>query len=187
MKEGQVITRLFIERRGKMEEIVIRFPKKSDLEQTWKFYNKVIKETEFLSNFKPVSRKREKEWLEKMLEGMRKKNTALLFAESKGKIVGSCQIDNEISDMNKHIGNYGICILREFSGFGIGTKLTELVLQLAKKEMRTEIAKLSVYHKNRIAMELYKKTGFRHAGKIPRGGKRGARYMDMIIMYKVLK
>jgi ribosomal protein S18 acetylase RimI-like enzyme len=187
MKEGQIINRLFIDQRGKMIEIVIRAPKKGDAYGVWRFYNRVIGETKFLSRITPVKLKDEKKWVEQNIFRMKKKNTVLLLAEHAGKIVGSCSMDRRSSETDKHVGHYGICVLQAYTGCGLGTKLTEHVLALARKEMKLEMAQLSVYSKNRIAISLYKKMGFRKAGKIPRGIKHGREYMDNVIMYKVLK
>ncbi len=187
MKEGQIISRLFIEKNGKMEQIIIRAPKESDLMGVWKFYNKAIKETEFLSRITPVKLKDERKWLERAINDMKKKNSAYLLAECDGKIIASANANRELSEVNRHIGDFGICILQEYTGCGIGTKITAHILELARKDMKIEIAKLSVYHKNKIAQGLYKKMGFKYAGKIPKGVKRGkGRYMDNITMYKVL-
>ena len=59
MKEGKTVDRVKIKKGKKEIEIVIRYPKRSDLTKIWKFYNKVIKETPFLARITPVSRKEE--------------------------------------------------------------------------------------------------------------------------------
>ncbi len=187
MKEGKVIGRIFVPKGKEMKEIVIRFPEKKDLHAIRKFYNRVIKETDFLSRINPVTIEDERNWLKGMLDGIKKRNRIYLAAEHKNKIVGSVTIERKTDDVSKHVGNYGICILQDYTGLGLGSKLTECAIEFAKKEMRLEIIVLSVYDKNKIAQRLYRKVGFVYAGKIPRSIKRKARYMDNIIMYKVLK
>jgi RimJ/RimL family protein N-acetyltransferase len=186
MKEGQIVNRLFVEKRGKMIEIVIRAPKRSDVREVWSFYNRVIRETPFLSRITPVPLSEEKKWLAGVLNKMKKKKAVQLLAEHDGKIVGSCSVEKG-SEAAAHTGTYGICVLQRYTGCGLGTKMTEHVIALAKKEMKTEVLRLNVYHRNKIAQGLYKKMGFRYVGKIPNGRKRGRVYMDDIIMYKVLK
>ena len=187
MKEGQVVKRLFIERKGKTEEIVVRFPKIGDASELWKYYNKAIKETEFLSRINPVGLSDERRWLAGVLIGIRKKNRAHLLAVCGGKIVGSCSVERQITDTTRHIGTYGIAILDGYKGYGLGRKMSDNVIALAKKELRLEMLQLSVYSRNTIAIGLYKKLGFRKIGSIPRGIKHGRRYMDNIIMCKALK
>jgi putative acetyltransferase len=187
MKEDQMMARLFLMKKGKMTEIVIRTPKKGDMQEAWKFYNRVIKETNFLSAYRPVSKKNEEKWLKTTLDDMEKKKSIHLFAESDGKIVGSCSISKKLTDRSEHVGTFGICLLQEYTGCGLGTKITQLVLDAAKKYLKIKIAELSVYSNNIIAQKLYKKIGFVYAGKIPRSIKQGRKFVDNIIMYKVLE
>jgi L-phenylalanine/L-methionine N-acetyltransferase len=119
---------------------------------------------------------------------MKKRKMVQLLAEHDGKIIGSCSIDHSGNpEANMHIGHYGICILQKYTGCGIGTKLTESAIKIAGESMKIEMLQLRVHSKNRIAMNLYKKTGFKYCGKIPKGIKNGNKYQDDIIMYKVLK
>ena len=60
-------------------------------------------------------------------------------------------------------------------------------MDAAKKYLKIKIAELSVYSNNIIAQKLYKKIGFVYAGKIPRSIKQGRKFVDNIIMYKVLE
>ena len=77
-KEGKILETFCVEKNGKKIEVTIRYPKKSDLRQIWKFYNKVIKETEFLPRITPVSLSDERKWLAGVLDGMRKNDKILL-------------------------------------------------------------------------------------------------------------
>ena len=187
MKEGKIVDRVKIKIGNKEIEIVIRYPKKSDLTKIWKFYNKVIKETEFLSRFSPVSLKEEKKWLKDVFQKIKKKNLVYLLVEHEGRIVGSTTVGREPDQSHLHEGVYGISILQSYTGFGIGKKLTNHVISLARKEMKLEIIYLIVFGKNKIAQKFYRKSGFKYVGKIPKGVKRGKKYQDEIIMYKVLK
>ncbi len=187
-KEGKIISRLFIEKNGKQMEIVIRAPKRSDVKAAWRFYNKVIRETEFLSRITPVSMKDEKKWLSDTIIKLKKKNAVFLFAEHNGKIVGSCDVHLQpFSESDRHVGTYGIAILQEYTDIGLGSKMSRCLFSIAEKELKTEIIQLSVYSNNKIAQRVYKKLGFRYAGKIPKGIKHRSGYQDNIIMYKALK
>ncbi|MFA4820395.1 MAG: GNAT family N-acetyltransferase [Candidatus Aenigmatarchaeota archaeon] len=185
-KEGKIIDTFFVEKEGKKMPIIIRYPKKSDLNNIWKFYNKVIKETPFLARMTSVGMKEEKKWFTKIFDDIKKKKYIYLIAEHDGKIIGSTTAGKKFSEVEQHVGSYGISILQWYAGLGIGTRLSENILRLAK-EMKIEILELSVYSENKIAQGLYKKMGFKIAGKVPHGIKRGKKYMDNIFMYKVLK
>src|SRR3989338_8751113 len=99
-------------------EIIIRFPEKNDAKEAWKFYNKVIKETESLSRITPVSLKDEKKWVDEVILKMKKKKSVNLFAEHDGKIIGSASIERKTDQRKSHVGRFGICILQEFTGIG---------------------------------------------------------------------
>ena len=185
-EEGKVIGRIFVPKGKDMMEIVIRFPKKTEAFAIWKFFNKVIRETEFLFRVTPVSLEEERKWLAGMIRGSKHNNRVYLVAECGKAIIGSVSITRE-AEASRHVGDYGICILQEYTGLGIGTKLTKCAIKLAKSDMKLEIIKLNVYSKNKIALNLYKKMGFIRAGKIPKGVKKKSGYMDNIIMYKVIK
>jgi ribosomal protein S18 acetylase RimI-like enzyme len=43
-REGKIAKRLWIERNGKMIEILLRFPRKEDAAEIWRFYEKAKKE-----------------------------------------------------------------------------------------------------------------------------------------------
>lgn len=62
------------------------------------------------------------------------------------------------------------------------------VLKLAKKELRPrpKIIKLSVYSKNKIAQNLYKKFGFKKVAKIPKQFQYKGKLLDEVIMIKEL-
>lgn len=187
MKEGQLVNKLFLNKNGKMIEIIIRFPRKNDFYKIWKFYNKAVKETPFLTRITPVSRNEEKKWFDSMMKEMKRKDTVYLVAEHKGKIIGSAAIERKKQQSHRHVGIYGIAVLQKYTGFGLGKRLTKCIIELSKKEMKLEIITLSVYHKNKIAFNLYKKLGFKYSGKIPNGAKRNGKYMDELIMYKAIK
>lgn len=183
MKEGQHLD-TFTTKNG--AEIAIRVLGKADLAGVWGFYNRVITETPFLSRITRVSRKEEEKWFRETMKGMKKGNEIYIVAEHEGKIVGSVSITREEQQTHKHIGVYGICILQKYTGLGIGRKLSEHALKIAKS-LGMEIVRLSVYDANKTAQGLYGKLGFRLAGIIPGGVKRKDIYMDDLIMYKVLK
>ena len=185
-KEGKIISMIYVEKNGKKLPIVFRYPKKSDVREAWKFYNKVIKETEFLSRITPVSLKDEKKWIDTILAGMKKGNKVQLFTEYEGRIIGSASVERKSEERLKHVGGFGICILQEFTGVGIDTLLMRGIEKSAM-DMNLKIMKLSVYGKNKIGIGLYRKMGFKIAGRIPKAVKTSKGFDDDVIMYKVLK
>src|SRR3990167_3764343 len=176
----------YAEKKGKNIPIIIRYPKRSDFRNVWKFFNKAIKETEFLARVTPVPMKEEKKWLDDTIRKMKKNDTVQLFAEHAGKIVGASSIRRRDNQRHKHIGDFGIVILQEYTGVGIGNMLM-LSTESQSKGMGLKMLQLSVYEGNKIAQNLYRKTDFIAAGKIPKAAKTRKGYDSEIFMYKVLK
>lgn len=184
--EGKILETFYVEKNGKKIEVVIRYPKKSDLMQIWKFYNKVIKETEFLARYSFVPLKEEKKWIEDVIGGMKKKDKVHLMAEAEGKIIGSASVERKNVERKKHSADFGIAILQEYSGLGIGRRLMTL-LEKDARSININVIELGVYGRNKIAQGLYKKMGFKVVGRIPKCVKTRSGFDDDIIMYKVLK
>ena len=185
-KEGKIIEIFYVEKNGKKIPIIIRYPKKTDARDVCTFFNKAIKETEFLARITSVSLKDEKKWIDDAIRKIENCDGVQLFAECNGKIVGSCSINRKSEQRQAHIGDMGICILQEFTGLGIG----KCMMTVAEKEstnMKLRMLELSVNGKNKVARNMYRKIGFIEAGKIPRAIKTGRGYDNDIKMYKVLK
>jgi len=185
MKEGKIIETFYAKKKGKKIPLIIRYPKRSDVKLVWKFYNKVIKETEFLARITPVSLKEEKKWIDDAIRKMKNCDGIQLFAEYNGKIVGSCSINRKSEQRQAHIGDVGICILQEFTGFGLGRQMM-IAVEKESGNMKLKILELSFNDRNKIARKLYRKMGFIEAGKIPRAIKIRRGYDNDIKMYKVL-
>ncbi len=166
--------------------IVFRYPRRSDLRQVWKYYNKVTKETEFLARITPIPLKDEKKWFEGMLKKIKKDDASYIIAECDGTVIGTSSIERRWEEVHKHVGNFGIAILNEYHGKKIGTKLMQLIEREAKK-MNIEIMHFSVYATNSVAQGLYRKMGFVEVGRIPLTIRHRTKQDDEIIMYKVLK
>ncbi len=185
-KEGKIIAVIYVEKKGKKLPVIFRYPKKSDTKGIWKFYNKVIKETENLSRISPVTLKDERKWIYDVISKMKKGNMILLLAESRGKIVGSTSIERKSEERKKHVGVFGIAILQEFTGLGIGKRMMR-ILEKDIIGLGIILIVLDVYGKNKIAQNLYKKMGFKAIGTIPYSVKTKNRFESDIYMYKVFK
>lgn len=131
-----------------------------------------------------ISYKEEKKYLENCLSGIKNNSSVRLLAFSDGKLIGNSDIVLGKGAM-AHVGHFGIVVAKEFRGQGIGTLLTQLTLQEAKKHLKgIHIVILGVFASNPAAIRLYKKFGFRHYGTIPKGLYRRGKYIDDLYMYR---
>ena len=82
----------------------------------------------------------------------------------------------------RHRAEFGISILKEFWGLGIGKALTNVCISCAK-EAGYEQLELEVVAENTSAVALYKKAGFVEFGRNPKGFKsRISGYQELVSM-----
>lgn len=80
---------------------------------------------------------------------------------------------------------FAIIIDQNHQKKGIGTKLMQELIKLAKEKFHLEFIHLEVYAGN-PAINLYRKLGFEQYGTHPKFIKDGNRYIDKILMQKYL-
>lgn len=86
----------------------------------------------------------------------------------------------------RHRANFAISILKDYWGQGIGRKLMEEIIEVAK-EAEYEQIELEVVATNERAIRLYESFGFELCGKHPRGFKlKDGTYVDMLLMTLML-
>lgn len=157
--------------------------KKEDIPEVVEALNDVIREGKYLfMNNEVTDMEQELRWFERgTQEGM-----CYLVARIDGEVVGGASIHLK-TDKHAHVASYGIFIGKNYRNLGLGTKLTRELIEIAKTK-GVEILQLSVYATNERAFHVYKKCGFKEAGRLTRGIKflDGA-YTDEILMELLLK
>ncbi len=128
----------------------------------------------------------EKRFLDGIVSGRRRKEVVSVVAFDGNKLVGHCDIRRRMADDVMHAGTLGITVLRGYRGFGIGGMLVREALEEAQR-MGIWLVQLTVFSKNRRAVGLYRKMGFRRAGIIPNKMMRDGRLLDEMIMYADLR
>lgn len=166
------------------KKVSLRYPKWEDLDHLHKYINSMVGERTFFARQKKVSRKDEIEWLSKTFKAMEKGDLIMIVAEVDGKVVGNAIVTKGEQDAKKHTGEFGIGIRKEYRRMGIGKELIETIIKIAKKEMGIRIVQLWCFSGNGGALKLYRKHGFREAGRIPKALNHYGKYNDEIIMYK---
>jgi len=101
------------------------------------------------------------------------------------KVVGICVISKK-RFRESHIGDLGIGILRDYRGIGIGEKLIEKALEVAKEELGLKVVTLAVFEDNEIAIRLYRKLGFKEYGRLPKAVQYKGNLITKLLMYKEL-
>ncbi len=149
------------------------------------FVNRLIEEDTFLNLMgKPKTLNEETLWLKGSINSMKNGNSYLIWAYYDGKIIGSCEVVRQC-DRSAHTGKLSLMIDRDYRRDGLGKFLFNLVIRQAQK-MGLRIISLDVFSDNIIAVEFYKKFGFKEFGRLPDGLYRKNKYSDLVYMYKKL-
>ncbi len=173
------------------KKIKISKPSIKDLKRIKNFQdyiNSLVKEEAQIGRNKKISLKEEKEWLLKLLKGMKQGKIVLLIVEDNNKIIGNTSIGLGKERQN-HIGDFGIAIRKGYRGMGIGSYLMKEIIKLAQKELKPKprIIQLSVFSTNKLAIELYKKYGFKRVAKIPDQFSYKGKLISEVVMLRYLK
>lgn len=81
-----------------------------------------------------------------------------------------------------HRAEFGICLVKEYWGLGLGTALTKACVQCAKDAGYAQV-ELDVVADNVSAIHLYQKLGFVEYGRNPKGFcSRMSGYQELIYM-----
>ncbi|MEO9893263.1 GNAT family N-acetyltransferase [Aurantibacter sp.] len=153
----------------------------SDIDQVWEIFTKVIK-TGDTYVFHPDTPKSdlEKYWFAPYM------NTYVI--EENGIIFGTYIIKPNQIDLGNHIANCSYMVSPKAQGKGIGKKLCEHSLQIAKEKDFEGIQFNIVVSTNKAAIALWEKNGFTIIGTTPRAFRHAKLgLVDTYIMYKDLK
>ena len=99
------------------------------------------------------------------------------------RIVGNAGYDMVLErEKTRHRANFGITILKEYWGLGIGTALTTACIEAAKEAGYLQL-ELETVSGNERAMNLYTKYGFVVYGRNPRGFiSRTGKWQELVLM-----
>lgn len=151
--------------------VILRNAEISDADDLIRYLKVTTSETPFLIREPDeirLTREQEEHFIGKHIEAERE---LLLIATMGGKHIGNCSLMS-VGPYKKyaHRCDIAIALYKEFCGYGIGTKMMQTVLDLAKG-VGYEQAELEVVSDNKGAVALYRKLGFEKFGCFPRNMK----------------
>ncbi|MCR4263111.1 MAG: GNAT family N-acetyltransferase [Candidatus Roizmanbacteria bacterium] len=186
MKPGEII-KTFTSKSG--EEVILRYPKKEDLDELLFYINELSKEDTYIRfSGEVISRDSEKKFLDKTVDNIMKGDAVMVCAFINNHLIGVSGIERntENKQRSRHIGDFGISLRKDFRGNGIGRVLLQTVLAESKKLPNLAMTALSVFATNIAAQKLYISGGFIIYGRLPGGVLHRGKYVDLISMYKKL-
>jgi len=182
MKAGKTIKNFTA---GDNQKVVLRTPKWEDLDDLLELVNSLVDEKAEIARTEKYSREEEIDWLSKALSRLEKGETFYLVGEVGGKIVAVSEISKR-GGYEKHVGVIGIAIRNGFRDLGIGTEIMKTLVEQAQK-IGLKVLTLSAFATNKPAIHVYEKVGFAQTGTIPKKHFKEGKYVDEIIMTKMLK
>lgn len=165
------------------KELLLRNAAEEDAQIMLEVFFKAHEETDFLLTYNDestLSVEEEKQYLKEKAES---DNEIEIFAIVDGKVAGTAGIDSYGSKFKvNHRAHFGISIIKDYWGMGIGTRLTEACIDCAKQAGFEQI-ELQVVADNERAIKTYSKLGFIEYGRNPKGFKsRFTGYQELIYM-----
>ena len=165
------------------KEAILRNGIKEDGVQVFEVFNKTHEETDLLLSYpdeNSFNPEQEGDFLQSKTDS---DNEIEIIALLDNKVVGVAGIEAVgKKDKVKHRSEFGISVLKEYWGLGLGKALTNACIECAK-EAGYEQLELNVVSENKRAIALYEKLGFMEFGRNPKGFKsRYSGYQELVYM-----
>lgn len=108
-----------------------------------------------------------------------------LVAEVDQQVVGSIGLHVNRRPRIAHVASFGMMVLDDWQGKGIGSALLQATVDLADKWLNLIRIELTVYTDNAAAIALYKKFGFEVEGTNRKAAFRDGVFVDTLMMARV--
>lgn len=165
----------------KMGNIHFREANLSDAANLIEYLKIVMGETNFMRMYPEevkFSIQEEEAFIKAMNE---QENSTLQIALDGTKIVAVAGIHGQQFLKFRHCGEFGISVLKEYWGRGIGKELTIRLLDWCKKNETLKKVILHVNVENLVAIHLYKSLGFKQEGLLTNDFCYEGRFIDTFI------
>jgi len=113
-------------------------------------------------------------------------NSVYLIAEAEGRLVGSLSCTGGKRRATRHNADFGMSVAPEWRNQRIGTALLSRLVEWAEDTEIIRRLELEVYAHNAPALHLYQKFGFAEEGRRQRGYFQHGRFIDGILMARLL-
>ncbi|MGY0375267.1 GNAT family N-acetyltransferase [Clostridium sp. JNZ J1-5] len=166
----------------KNEKVIIRKANKSDAKALIDYLNVIGGESDFLTfgigQFR-ISVEQEEDFIGNALKN---ENALLIIAEINGKVVGNLNFSGGIRQRVAHVGEFGVSVLKEYWGNGIGEELIKYLISWSKSSGIIRKINLKVRTDNIRGIHLYKKLGFSEEGIVRRDFLINGEFYDSSLM-----
>jgi RimJ/RimL family protein N-acetyltransferase len=163
-------------------KIIIKKAVKSDAKALIEYLNIIGGESDFLTfGIGQFGRGIEQEE-EFISNALNKKNALFIIAEINGKIVGNLNFSGGPRQRTAHVGEFGVSVLKEYWGNGIGEELIKYLINWSKNSGIIKKLNLRVRTDNTRGICLYHKLGFLEEGILKRDFLINGEFYDSLLM-----
>ncbi|WP_105615059.1 GNAT family N-acetyltransferase [Vallitalea okinawensis] len=163
----------------------LRCPTKSDAYELSQLRVKIDEETDYLDREPGEGILSPEDFQSLIHEDTSTDNNLFLIAEVDNKIVGFTRCAGNTLHRFRHKAEFGICILREYWGNGIGRELLSNLLKWTDHAGIEKIT-LTVVEDNTKAIQLYKQYGFVEEGLLIKDRKHSdGHYYNTVVMGRI--
>ena len=149
-------------------QALLRCPKEEDIEGTLDYLRTTAAETEFILRTPEECAKYTYEGEKAFFENKNASpNELMLMCVVEGQVAGNCEISFRTGLKTRHRAGIGIALKREYWNLGIGTRMFEAMIDVARKREGVLQLELEFVEGNARARHLYEKMGFRITGYRP--------------------
>ena len=168
-------------RNGK--ECLLRNGTAEDGDAVYDIFMKTHAETDYLLSYADENSMNAEEEGAFLKEKTESENEIEILAIVDGVIAGTAGIEAVGKKFKvRHRADFGISVLKDYWGLGIGSALMKACIQCAKDAGYSQL-ELNAVAENERAVNLYKKMGFVEFGRNPRGfNSRISGYQEMVYM-----
>ena len=165
--------------------VLLRNATEDDAEAVYNIFQQTHAETDFLLSYPEENSfdvTGEAEFLKNVFQ---QDNEAEILAYVDGRLAGTAGIHAVGSKFKvRHRAEFGISVLREFWGCGIGRALTEACIECAKRSGYLQL-ELDAVAENETALGLYRSVGFTEYGRNPLGFKSRFSGMQELVLMRL--
>ena len=167
---------------------VLRSPREEDIPGVLDYLFASAGETEFILRYPEECGKYTYEGEKELFEKWNSSDSDVhIVCLVDGKVAGNCQLSFKTSMKTRHRGTVAIALLKEFWNLGIGTRMFEEMIRIARSRKDVIQLELEFVEGNKRARALYEKMGFRIVAMRPNAIRlKDGRLLNEYIMIKTL-
>ncbi|MBR5343593.1 MAG: GNAT family N-acetyltransferase [Oscillospiraceae bacterium] len=162
---------------------VLRHAEAADAEAFLEYFLVCHGETDYLTTYPDETEHAPEKVAARLAAGAESAADIEILAVVDGKLAGSAGIGLlRDRDKTRHRAEFGISVLRDYWGLGIGRALTAACIDCAEEAGYLQL-ELEAVSENAAALHLYEKYGFVEYGRNPRGFRnRAGKWQELVLM-----